>query len=203
MPITIRTYSQSEVNKIFSHIPPRTIRSWALILPLDKDLIKTTRLGKHRRYTLANLYLLALIDELSSWGFPLDYIRAVMMHFQEFPSEYKHDILIVSKLSNDIQAFTWKFEDFYEYSLINFHKKFLKSGDFKASLKEVTHGSEDFYNNIDKKYIESKELDASLQLGLFCAPKLLPSKEEIEYYSEKDTDEIIDKMTSIIIDLRL
>jgi len=197
----MRTYSQSDVNKIFSHIPSRTIRSWALILPLEKDLIKTTRLGKHRKYTLENLYHLALIDELSSWGFSLDNIRAV---FRESLQMEDADILIINKFHNDIEAFSWDLNNFIEFKIITILKEMLYSNNFeKAIVKAYKYeGWDPSRLNIDpayKEYIQSNNLNSAL-LKLF-GPKLFDTNEEIKKRIEEKSD-ISSRLTKIIIDLR-
>lgn len=202
----MKTYTQSEVNKIFSHIPPRTIRSWALILPLQKDLIKITRLGKHRQYTLENLYHLALIDELSSWGFPLEYIRAV------FNSEHQlvgYDILKINKHNDDIVAFTWFLSDFLEYKIIAFCKEMFISGDIKKALLKADP-------SLERRVFGTIEEDAAYQefiktnninsvIDKIFAPPLFQNdkgiKEGFKVYRDKD-DGISENITNIIIDLR-
>jgi hypothetical protein len=77
-----KIYSQREVNKIFSHIPSKTLRWWAI-----RDLygwanqVNDGR-GIHREYELGNLYQIGIAEELSSLNIPVETINRIMRkHF--------------------------------------------------------------------------------------------------------------------------
>ena len=68
-------FSQSEVNKIFSHIPPRTLLSLATTGVIEWiDEVHDGR-GIHRIYNLANLYQIAVVTQLSLVGFSYNFIK--------------------------------------------------------------------------------------------------------------------------------
>ncbi len=82
MEITERLFTQKEVNKIFSHIPSKTLRWWGM-----RDLygwanqINDGR-GIHREYELGHLYQIAIVEELSSLNIPVGVINRIMRtHF--------------------------------------------------------------------------------------------------------------------------
>lgn len=82
MDITKRLFSQKEVNKIFSHIPTKTLRWWAI-----RDLygwaneVRDGR-GIHREYALDHLYQIGIVEELSSLNIPVGTINRIMRkHF--------------------------------------------------------------------------------------------------------------------------
>ena len=75
----VRKFSQSEVNKIFSHIPPRTLLSLATTGVIEWiDEIQDGR-GIHRIYSLANLYQIALATQLSLAGFSYNLTKSLIM----------------------------------------------------------------------------------------------------------------------------
>jgi hypothetical protein len=82
MNITKWLFSQKEVNKIFSHLPTKTLRWWAI-----RDLygwaneVSDGR-GIHREYALGHLYQIGIVEELSSLNIPVGTINRIMRkHF--------------------------------------------------------------------------------------------------------------------------
>ncbi len=70
-----RLFSQGEVNKIFEHIPSRTIRFW-----VESGLVEWSgefedRRGRHRQYSLENLWQLGLVEELMSYHLPVKNVK--------------------------------------------------------------------------------------------------------------------------------
>lgn len=83
MKFTNKLFTQKEVNKIFSHIPSKTLRWWGM-----KGLYgwaKETPDGRgiHREYDLGNLYQIGIVEELSSLN-----IRTLEM--QVFMNQHFH-----------------------------------------------------------------------------------------------------------------
>ncbi len=69
-------FTQSEVNKIFSYIPPRTLLSLATTGVIEWiDEVQDGR-GIHRIYSLANLYQIAVATQLSLVGFSYNFLKA-------------------------------------------------------------------------------------------------------------------------------
>jgi hypothetical protein len=73
-------FSQSEVNKIFSHIPTRTLLSLATTGVIE--WIDETQDGRgiHRIYNLANLYQIAVATQLSLVGFSYNNTKTLIMN---------------------------------------------------------------------------------------------------------------------------
>jgi DNA-binding transcriptional MerR regulator len=76
-------YTQKEVNKIFRHIPVKTLRWWG-----EKQLYgwasesKDGR-GTHRLYELSNLYQIGIVENLAGLNIPTEVIRLFMTkHFR-------------------------------------------------------------------------------------------------------------------------
>ncbi len=73
-----KLFTQKEVNKIFIHIPSKTLRWWGM-----RDLygwanqISDGR-GIHREYELGHLYQIGIVEELSSLNIPVGAINKIM-----------------------------------------------------------------------------------------------------------------------------
>lgn len=75
---TTKLFTQKEVNKIFSHIPSKTLRWWGMRdLYGWADQINDGR-GIHRLYELGNLYQIGIAEELSSLNIPVEVINKIM-----------------------------------------------------------------------------------------------------------------------------
>lgn len=87
-------FSQSEVNKIFSHIPPRTLLSLATAGVVEwVDEIQDGR-GVHRIYSLANLYQIAVATQLSLVGFSYNLAKSLVLDkLKGFDAQGKPKIL--------------------------------------------------------------------------------------------------------------
>jgi hypothetical protein len=73
-----KLFTQKEVNKIFSHIPSKTLRWWGMRdLYGWADQVNDGR-GIHRLYKLGNLYQIGIVEELSSLNIPVDVISKIM-----------------------------------------------------------------------------------------------------------------------------
>ena len=79
-----KLFTQKEVNKIFSHIPSKTLRWWGMRdLYGWADQINDGR-GIHRLYKLGNLYQIGIVEEeLSSLNIQMGTINRIMCeHFR-------------------------------------------------------------------------------------------------------------------------
>jgi hypothetical protein len=75
---TEKLFTQKEVNKIFSHVPSKTLRWWGMReLYGWADQVNDGR-GIHRLYELGNLYQIGIVEELSSLNIPVEVINNVM-----------------------------------------------------------------------------------------------------------------------------
>ena len=70
-------FSQREVNKIFSHVPSRTLRWWALMKLYDYSVKVHDRRGVHRQYLLKNLYQIGIVEALTSLNFQASQIEEI------------------------------------------------------------------------------------------------------------------------------
>jgi len=79
---TNHLFTQKDVNKIFSHIPSKTLRWWGMRdLYGWADQVNDGR-GIHRLYELGNLYQIGIVEELSSLNIPVEVINKIMRkHF--------------------------------------------------------------------------------------------------------------------------
>ncbi|MBW1946876.1 MAG: hypothetical protein JRI33_02950, partial [Deltaproteobacteria bacterium] len=73
-----RIYTQGEVNRIFSHIPSRTLFHWAHSGLIDWVDQRRDGRGVHRLYTLENLWQIGLLEELLSLNLPAFYVESLM-----------------------------------------------------------------------------------------------------------------------------
>ena len=91
-----KLFNQKEVNKIFSHIPSKTLRWWGTRdLYGWADQLNDGR-GVHREYELGNLYQIGIVEELSSLNIPVETINRIMRkHFLSglvmYPLEFNLD----------------------------------------------------------------------------------------------------------------
>ncbi|MFZ5448999.1 MAG: hypothetical protein ACOZFS_10230 [Thermodesulfobacteriota bacterium] len=75
---TTKLFTQKEVNKIFSHIPNKTLRWWGMgDLYGWADQVNDGR-GIHRLYEVGNLYQIGIVEELSSLNIPVEVINKIM-----------------------------------------------------------------------------------------------------------------------------
>jgi hypothetical protein len=75
---TEKLFTQKEVNKIFSHVPSKTLRWWGMReLYGWADQVNDGR-GIHRLYELDNLYQIGIVEELSSLNIPVEFINKIM-----------------------------------------------------------------------------------------------------------------------------
>jgi DNA-binding transcriptional MerR regulator len=70
-------FSQREVNNIFSHVPSRTLRWWALMKLYDYSAEVHDRRGVHRQYHLENLYQIGIVEALTSLNFQASQIEEI------------------------------------------------------------------------------------------------------------------------------
>jgi DNA-binding transcriptional MerR regulator len=70
-------FTQKQINKIFKHIPSRTLLAWAEAGALSWTGESFDGRGRGRLYNEKDLYRVALTEELASLGFPLDVIAAI------------------------------------------------------------------------------------------------------------------------------
>jgi hypothetical protein len=75
------TYSQHEVNRIFEHIPPRTLRQWALDGLYEWVGEEENGRGVHREYSYLNLLQIGLTEELAKANYNTKIIKGIMRGF--------------------------------------------------------------------------------------------------------------------------
>jgi len=119
----METYSQGQLNKVFGHIPDRTVMTW-----IKEGLVPWTeetkdRRGRHRRYSREDLYCLGLVEELIGYGLSYAVIREQIIDklYKEqvrrapFPVWLPHRTLTISKNINNLLIIykklgTWRAE---------------------------------------------------------------------------------------------
>jgi hypothetical protein len=74
----IDSFSQKDVNQIFSHIPSRTIRWWGLMGLYQSSSETRDGRGISRLYSGDNLYQIGITEQLADVGIPVNIIRAIM-----------------------------------------------------------------------------------------------------------------------------
>jgi DNA-binding transcriptional MerR regulator len=104
--MTDKIYSQGELNKIFSHIPPRTIRFWVecgLVETVGQD---SDRRGKHRKYDLPCLYQLGIVERLLSLNLPIEDVRRILQKFFHGKIEEKDESKTLYHMK-DVLVLAW------------------------------------------------------------------------------------------------
>jgi hypothetical protein len=82
MEISGRHFNQKEVNRIFSHIPSKTLRWWAIRSLYGWANEVADGRGIHREYELVNLYQIGIVEELASLNIPTLDMQIIMnQHF--------------------------------------------------------------------------------------------------------------------------
>lgn len=77
-----KIFTQKEVNKLFSHIPAKTLRWWGIMQLYGWTYEFSDGRGIHRNYELANLYQIGLVQQLAGLNVPIPIIRDTMaQHF--------------------------------------------------------------------------------------------------------------------------
>jgi hypothetical protein len=80
---TKKLFTQKEINRIFSRIPPKTLRWWGTMDLYGHVAFAMDGRGTHRTYELGNLYQIGIVEELSSLNIPSRNISRVMTkHFR-------------------------------------------------------------------------------------------------------------------------
>ena len=75
-------FNQKEVNEYFSRISAKTLRHWGQMQLYGWTYEFKDKRGVHRQYELANLYQVALVEQLSDLNIPITVIREIMaQHF--------------------------------------------------------------------------------------------------------------------------
>jgi DNA-binding transcriptional MerR regulator len=77
-PMKERLFTQGEVNKIFGHIPSRTIRFWVESGLVEWSGTHEDRRGVHREYSIKNLWQLGLAEELMSLNLAVKFAKILM-----------------------------------------------------------------------------------------------------------------------------
>jgi len=79
---TKKIFTQKEVNKLFDHIPAKTLRWWGIMQLYGWTYEFSDGRGIHRNYELANLYQIGLVEQLAGLNVPIPIIRDTMaQHF--------------------------------------------------------------------------------------------------------------------------
>ncbi len=90
-----RLFNQREVNRIFSHVPIKTLRWWGLQGLYTWISQSYDKRGISREYEIANLYQIGILENLSSLDVSITTIRIIMNSIANNPSMDK--ILFISK----------------------------------------------------------------------------------------------------------
>jgi hypothetical protein len=77
-------YSQKEVNRVFGHIPVKTLRWWGQMGLYGWVSETSDGRGIHREYELSNLYQIGVVEQLASLNIPSLVISMMIMkkHFR-------------------------------------------------------------------------------------------------------------------------
>jgi hypothetical protein len=102
-----KLYSQSEANRIFKHLSPKTLIFWVLSGLVEWSGEHEDRRGIHRQYSLENLWQLGLAEELMSLNLPVKTVKVWMAHVSrklpfsivnQVPDAWHSFTLIVNKV---------------------------------------------------------------------------------------------------------
>ncbi|MFP3868624.1 MAG: hypothetical protein ACLFUU_10780 [Desulfobacteraceae bacterium] len=112
--MTERLYSQSEFNKIFKHISPKTLMHWIFTGVIGWKSETYDGRGRHREFNIENLYNCGLVEELTTIGFPLEIIKAGMITLDistPFDLQHRERHFKLQKISenSDKLFVVWKF----------------------------------------------------------------------------------------------
>jgi DNA-binding transcriptional MerR regulator len=103
-----RLFSQSEVNKIFSHISGRTLRFWMESELVRWDKAHEDRRGIHRQYALENLWQLGVVEELMDLNFTTALVKVFMLIFEPRPNFNPwptHSLIIPKRKARDLAEY--------------------------------------------------------------------------------------------------
>jgi hypothetical protein len=106
----MRWFTQKEVNKVFSHIPARTLRWWVLMGFYKWAAEFPDGRGISREYHVGNLYQIGIVEELSSLNIPTRIIKQIMdSHFSgesfAFPLELPQETDNLGNKEEDLDEF--------------------------------------------------------------------------------------------------
>jgi hypothetical protein len=126
-----KTYTRKDVNKIFSHIPSRTLRSWIETGLVEWSGESHDGRGLHREFKFWNLFQLGLVEQLSGLNLPHDVIKFIMSPdfiglVDEKPKIMEHsgDILVIFKAGLTRQKEVWKSTLVHNKELPKFFERF-------------------------------------------------------------------------------
>jgi len=74
-----KVFTQKAVNRIFKHIPVKTLRWWGMMALYGHIAIAWDARGVHRTYEVGNLYQIGIVAELSSLNIPTRNISQAMI----------------------------------------------------------------------------------------------------------------------------
>lgn len=74
-------YTQRQVNKIFAHIPVKTLRWWGQLGLYGWVNETSDGRGIHRIYELANLYQIGIVEHLAALNIPSAEIKTIMLKY--------------------------------------------------------------------------------------------------------------------------
>jgi DNA-binding transcriptional MerR regulator len=95
-------FNQEEVNRIFKHIPARTLRQWALSGLYQWAGETEDGRGVKREYRLMHLYQIGIVETLAALNFKVEHIKNVMKaHF--FKDENRTEKEILSRMDQVLQ----------------------------------------------------------------------------------------------------
>lgn len=94
-----KLFTQSEITKIFKHIPGRTLHSWCEAGMVAWSSEYEDRRGKHRKFSIVNLYQFGLVEIMLELKIPSKAIQGFMEFIFHVPEEsWQTSVLIFNKV---------------------------------------------------------------------------------------------------------
>lgn len=90
-----RLFTQAEVNRIFSHVPRSTLRTWGLQELHPWAMERNDERGRGRYYKRDNIYQLGIVENISKLDIATDLIRKIISDVGDPPSMDK--IIFITK----------------------------------------------------------------------------------------------------------
>jgi len=96
-------FTQREVNQIFNHIPSRTLLFWATEGLVGWQGENQDGRGRHRLYSIGDLYRLSVVEELTSLGVPLEAVKWIV-NLEKFDMGR---VLAIAKMKHGREGMHW------------------------------------------------------------------------------------------------
>jgi DNA-binding transcriptional MerR regulator len=148
-------FTQKEVNRIFGHIPTRTLRWWGLMGLYQWGFDIPDGRGITRYYSLENLYQIGIVEELSSLNIPVAVIKQIMdsnfrvgeTDIPDYPCHIfgleRNDILVISKSliepeegKRERRSYKWSSMITYLYEIL-YNEDFISQTMILVCLKDI------------------------------------------------------------------